>query len=176
MSEERNEEAATGKNRILAGLERISESKPYKWFGLFDKLKAPFVFLGGFIVGLWHLSASRTGPPLTGAGLWMIVAKSLIVAVMTCSCLGLGVLITVVIRTLWGWKTKGLTAFDWIPGSVIGFVVGGFLLSPSLEGHATLFILTFTCGGWGFYMFIVLPTLHKLGKIDLTKPPPWSKS
>lgn len=176
MAEQPNEAATPAENQVLSRLERISESKPYKWFGLFDKLKAPFVFFGGFVVGLMHLSSGRSGTPLTGADVWLIVAKSLFVAVMTCSCLGLGVLIACVVRNLLWWRSKGPNALDWILGSVIGFVNGGFLLSPSLEGHATLIIITFVVGGWGFFMLIVLPTLHKLKVVDMTKPPPWSSS
>jgi hypothetical protein len=88
MAEKHNEATDAGKGNVLSGLEKISESKPYKWFGLFEKLQAPFVFLGGFVVGLWHLSGNHPSTPLTGAELWMIVAKSLIIAVMTWSCLG----------------------------------------------------------------------------------------
>jgi len=168
MAEKHNEATDAGKGNVLSGLEKISESKPYKWFGLFEKLQAPFVFLGGFVVGLWST-------PLTGAELWMIVAKSLIIAVMTCSCLGLGLIIAVVARNLLWWRSKGLNLLDWILGSVIGFFIGGMLISPSNEGHAVLFILTFMFGGGGFWLFVLLPTLHKLGVLNMNEPPPWSK-
>jgi len=149
---------------IIDKVESVTKNKFYKLFELFQKLIAP----GTFLVSVWH-SYSHAGP---GEPFAVTLAKATWLTLMACGSLGLGLAGFLLLRSFLLGKSP-LGIFDWIfaiPISVFLFL----FVAPPAQSFVMMWITLF-CGCGSFLILVLFPVLHKLGIIDLTKPPPWEK-
>lgn len=150
-------------NPLIDKVESVTKSKAYKIFELFQKLIAP----GTFLVSVWH-SYSHAGP---GEPLALTLAKATWLSLMVCGSLGLGLAGSALLRSFLLGKGP-LSIFDWIFAIPISVFLFLFVAPPAESRLMVLITLVFGCGS--FLILVLFPTLHKLGFIDLTKPP-WQR-
>lgn len=157
-------EPAAKEDSLIDKAKSVARSKPYILFDLFQKLVAP----GTLLVSIWHsFSHAPSGEPFA-----LTLAKATWLTIMACGSLGLGLGGFVLLRCLLLGKGPP-SIFDWIFGVPVSVFLFLFVAPPAsspIMVGLTLFM------GTGFFLILVLfPALHKIGLIDLTKPPPWQK-